>query len=151
MEETMTVEKELMTNFLEPAWKKDLVETFFTILRVSRTFGKLYEDGGSLSLAAMEKLLIFLDETLGFREESSIPEDSIYFEMKKAQFNSLIKTDALVEYPCFFYCRFLHFKIEKFLFEIRLNLRNNSEMKVTKYTFFQFLKSLTQTEIRSID
>jgi hypothetical protein len=86
MEETMTVEKELMTNFLEPAWKKDLVETFFTILRVSRTFGKLYEDGGSLSLTAMEKLLIFLDETLGFREESSIPEDSIYFEMKKAQF-----------------------------------------------------------------
>ena len=73
--------------------------------------------------------------------------------MEKAQFNSLIQTDtdALVKYPCFFCCRFLHLKIEKFLFENRQNLKNNPEMEIDKDTLFRFLKSLTQTEITSID
>jgi hypothetical protein len=65
----------------------------------------------------MEKLSNFLDKTLGFCQESSIPEDHIYFGMKKAE--SLIKTDALVQYPCFFIVNFCISKLQHFCFKLK--------------------------------
>ena len=146
----MKIEELLMAHYIEPIWKKRLVKTLFTIQRMLRNFGGKYSQyGDPLTLAGMEQVLVLLNIALGFwHEDFRIP-----FEMEKAQFNSLIQTDtdALVRYPCFFCCRFLHLKIEKFLFENRQNLKNNPEMEIDKDTLFRFLKSLTQTEITSID
>jgi hypothetical protein len=103
------------------------------------SFGILYEEGGLLSFAVMEQLLFYLilfylNKFLDFCQEDLF-QNSISFERKKAEFNSVIKTDAVAQYPAFFICRFLHLKIAKFLFQIKVKFENDPEKGVSKETF----------------
>jgi len=119
------------------------------------SFGILYEEGGLLSFAVMEQLLFYLilfylNKFLDFCKEDLF-QDSISFESKKAEFNSVIKTDAVAQYPAFFIYQFLHLKIAKFLFQIKVKFENDPEKGVSKETFYKFFRILKEVQIHSID
>lgn len=145
-------EERLMAHYIEPLCRKNFVTIDSIIQTMFRNFIKHFNKGGSFNLTDMEEVLNMLTVCLGFPLEESISFEfnSNSFELEKTLFNSWIKTDALIKYPYFFRCRFLHLKIERFFFQNEEDFKKNPEIEITKWTIFQFLDSLLEYKIESI-